>query len=61
MNGEPTGSFPGISAEEAERISLHGDPQAQPIPGQAIDHVLGEIKVRSVAETELDAQQIKLN
>jgi hypothetical protein len=48
-------------AEEAERISLHGDPQAQPIPGQAIDHVLGEIKVRSVAETELDAQQIKLN
>jgi len=49
-------------AAEAERISLHGDPQATPIPGQAIDHVLGEIKVRAVAESELDSQQqIKLN
>jgi hypothetical protein len=48
-------------ASEAERISLHGDPQAAPIPGQAIDHVLGEIKVRAVAESELDSQQIKLN
>jgi hypothetical protein len=48
-------------AAEAERISLHGDPQAVPIPGQAIDHVLGEIKVRAVAESELDSQQVKLN